>query len=190
MCSTFETSFTKRSFEDVFGLPLSDEPEKTVVRPTDQALVMDKPTRLVCKKFGLSIDWSKQPLLNARSETLFEKASFADVVNQRCLVCASAYFEWRKEGAQKLKNRIYPESQMPFVMAGLYCADRFLIITRAASLDIRHIHGRMPVILSPAQHGLWLDQSIPSPEALNRLLDAPAPKLDWQEDTPDQLSLF
>jgi putative SOS response-associated peptidase YedK len=40
--------------------------------------------------------------LNAKSETIFEKVSFKNsIMQQRCLVLVSGFFEWRSEGGIK-----------------------------------------------------------------------------------------
>ena len=59
--------------------------------------------------WGLGVDWTAKPLINARAETLAEKRTFRPLLERRCLVPATAYFEWRKDGKARHKNRIRPE---------------------------------------------------------------------------------
>ena len=44
------------------------------------------------------------------------------------------------------------------------------MITTDANDLMAPIHDRMPVILSPADYGLWLDEAAQEPERLTRLL--------------------
>jgi len=74
-------------------------------------------------------------------------------------VPATAYFEWRKDGSRRLKNRISLAAGEPFAMAGLSDGERFTIVTCPPAATIAHIHNRMPVILAPDAEGLWLDPS-------------------------------
>ena len=58
-------------------------------------------------QWGLIPKWAKDPkignkLINARSETVYEKPSFKESFTQkRCLIPASGFYEWRKEGGKK-----------------------------------------------------------------------------------------
>jgi len=68
---------------------------------------------LVMMKWGLVPLWTqdihtaKRPI-NARAETLSEKPSFKELLkNQRCLVPASGFFEWKKEGSKKIPFYIH-----------------------------------------------------------------------------------
>src|SRR5437868_12688749 len=47
-------------------------------------------------RWGLQPSWSKAPIINAQAETVLEKRTFRDgVLNQRCLVPADGFYEWR-----------------------------------------------------------------------------------------------
>ena len=108
-------------------------------------------------------------IINARSETIAEKPSFSRYLHQRCLVPATAYFEWaaKVETADKKKPKYIfqpeDESFSLFWMAAIYreVADAtvpvFTILTMDASASVAPIHNRMPVILGnrEARHA-WM----------------------------------
>ena len=131
--------------------------------PADQALVIDARTggpksgtwgRLLI--WVLIAEWSQKPLINARAETIGEKKTFQPLLGNRCLVPATAYFEWRKSGGAKLKNRIAPADGGVLAFAGLSYGERFTVITCRPASGIAHIHGRMPAILAKAAEERWI----------------------------------
>ena len=158
MCTNYENDASPKSIADRFGL--KDVPETIPVsslRPTDPALVIGSGDNARILRWGFEAAWSKQPLVNARAETLSVKPTFRPSLENRCLVPASAYFEWRHDGRKRLKNRIslFDEGLMAF--AGLISADHFTIITCPPVANIAHIHNRMPVILDRQFENDWLD---------------------------------
>jgi len=160
MCSRFELTVHPREMAIRFALPeLPVMANRSEFRPTDQALVVQAGGVSTFLAWGFAVDWSKSPLINARAETLAEKKTFQPVLENRCIVPATAYFEWRKDGSRRLKNRISLASGDLFAMAGLTDGDRFTVVTCPPVGSIDHIHNRMPVILTPAAEDLWLDPS-------------------------------
>ncbi len=105
-------------------------------------------------------------IINARSETAFEKPMFRlPMMERRCLIPATNYFEWETQGKKKIKHALRdPDSQLIY-MAGIYRyeADKllpvFTILTRDAAPGIRYIHERMPVILPPDERKAWLSDT-------------------------------
>ncbi len=104
-------------------------------------------------------------LINARAETLAEKASFKKAYRQRrCLIPATGFFEWQSTESGKKPYHIHLPNQALFAFAGLWehwqhdqetvysCA----IITTAADATIAPIHERMPVIIAPDDYKRWL----------------------------------
>lgn len=103
--------------------------------------------------------------LNARLETLTEKASFKQLVStQRCIVPSSGFFEFQHKGKEKIPYFIYPIDTPMFSMAGLYdewlnretgeIIQSFTIITTIANplMEVIHNHKkRMPLILDQSQ---------------------------------------
>lgn len=127
---------------------------------------------LVLLRWGLIPSWAKDPsignrMINARAETLAEKASFrAALKDRRCLVLADGFYEWQKQGAKKQPYLIKAADGSPFAMAGLWerwndrssgeIVESFTIVTSAANEGLQAIHERMPAILDTAGQEAWL----------------------------------
>ncbi len=131
------------------------------LRPTNRAPVIAGGRRAHLLVWGLPAPWNDKPLINARAETLARKKTFRPLLGNRCLVPATAYFEWRGEGRRKLKMRIAPADGGLMAFAGLTDGDHFTIITCAPAPAIAHIHDRMPVILDAGAEEPWLDLGLP-----------------------------
>src|ERR1051325_6002257 len=157
------------------------------IAPTQPVAVIisDDKKRLVQVRWGLVPSWAKDisignKLINARAETMTEKASFrAAFKKRRCLVVADGFYEWQKFGAGKRPMYIRLQSCKPFGMAGLYevwhspegeeltsCA----IVTTEANDLMKPIHERMPVIIPKENEDLWLDPKVQDTEVLRSLL--------------------
>lgn len=162
MCSDYEMTAQAKEVAEHFGLtapaPLANTDE---FRPTDQALIIsandDGQAQARLMGWGLSVEWDKKPIINARMETVAQKKTFRPLLQARCLVPATGYFEWRKSGTAKLKNRISLEGASIFAFAGLTDGEKFTIITCPPAPAIAHIHDRMPVILAHDALSPWID---------------------------------
>ena len=137
------------------------------VFPTDIVPVVANSRSL--KKTPFLMQWGfsgfgreKRPIINARSETAMERPMFREpLLERRCLIPASHYFEWQTQGRTKIKHAIRTIEPMIF-MAGIYRFEKdkplpvFSILTRSAAPEIEHIHDRMPVILPGLLCDEWL----------------------------------
>ena len=159
MCSRFELNSTPREIAarfDLFEMPAL--PNRQEFRPTDRILIVDAPGKSSLRAWGLPAPWDGSPIFNARSETVTEKPTFQPYLEHRCLIPASAWFEWRKDGKMKQKMRIETtgEKQQPFAFAGLCGEDHATILTTAAIPSLAEIHGRMPLVLTREEAKTWL----------------------------------
>jgi len=136
-------------------------------------------------RWGRIPSWTKdiraaKPLINARAETLGEKPAFRSLMNaHRCLVPASGFFEWKKEGNRKSPVYFRLADDPLFSFAGLFdewhnpegvTVSTYTIITCNANSLVAPAHDRMPVILSRTAEERWLDSGPVTPEELNRIL--------------------
>ena len=133
----------------------------------------ERPDGLSFFQWGLIPRWAKDKsiaskLINARSETLEEKASFKHALkHRRCLVLADGFYEWKKTlKKSKIPYHIFLKTRQLFAFAGLWeewkgddqkQVHSFTIITTSANSAISSIHERMPVILRPEMEQVWLN---------------------------------
>jgi putative SOS response-associated peptidase YedK len=163
-------------------------PDNVDVRPTQQVVVLQTDHVLSLMKWGLVPMWAEDPrigskMINARAEGIASKLSFKKPLRyQRCLIPASAFFEWKGNPGAKVKYRIARKDGELFGFAGLYeswhdprdstggeLATCTIITTQPNEL-VAPIHNRMPVILLPEDEEHWLDLDMSEPEEITRLL--------------------
>ncbi|MEM7437956.1 MAG: SOS response-associated peptidase [Pseudomonadota bacterium] len=152
-----------------------DGPRYNICPTTDIAVcaLYEGERHLVPMRWGFLPRWYKSmtdgPLLiNARSETIAEKPAFRDAARQRrCIIPASGFYEWYREGKVKEPWWIYPSDAGLMAFAGVWqvwngpdgarsvsCA----IVTTQAGEGLSAIHHREPVTLAPKDFGLWLGE--------------------------------
>ncbi len=150
--------------------------------PVLPVILAELPSRVSLEyHWGLIPPWSREieirkNTLNARVESLNDKPAFRDSVNNRCLVLATGYYEWRwndPKGKSKQKFEIHHAEAEAFAFAGLYSRqtlgdgksrNTFTIVTTAANPQMRYVHNnklRMPLMLNPGDEQAWLNASNP-----------------------------
>ncbi len=164
-------------FFDASADRLPEQQPRYNICPTQDimaAVTHDGARHLTMMRWGFIPHWYKAPndgplLINARSETLAEKPAFREACrSRRCLIPATGFYEWSKEGEARLPWFLYSDHGPMLAFAGIWqvwkgpdetrhvtCA----IVTTDASPDIAHIHQRMPVMIEPEHHGLWLGEA-------------------------------
>ena len=172
------------------------------IAPTQSvlAVVNDGQRRGEMMRWGLVPSWAKDvkvgaKMINAVGETSAAKPAFRSAFRRRrCLVLADGFFEWRREGKQRVPMYFRQKSGEPMAFAGLWeswqspggerirsCA----ILTTAANELMAPVHHRMPVILSAETEPLWLDPMTETPDTLEPLLlPAPPELLEAREVSP------
>lgn len=170
--------------------------------PFTPVIANAQPEAIQLAKWGLVPHWADRDFearntLNARIETLADKASFSPYLSNRCLILISGFYEWQwldKQGKRKQKYYITGPTET-FALAGLWSVyDRQLtysIVTTAANPQMAIIHNskeRMPVVLSGTQEADWLSGApIATFRDCQALLD---PQVVIEAGTNQQLSLF
>lgn len=105
----------------------------------------------------------KGVIINARSETAFEKRTFRDSLqNRRCIIPSTGFYEWDSE---KHKFLFRQEGTNALYMAGLYMYYReelrYVILTTEANESMKEIHTRMPLVIPKDEIDTWiLDNSV------------------------------
>ena len=161
------------------------------IAPTQLVLAVtnDGQRRAELMRWGLVPFWAKDikigyRMINAVGETAATKPAFrAAFKKRRCLILADGFFEWRKDGKEKIPTYIFLKSQEPFAFAGLWetwkspageTVKSCTILTTKPNEFMEPIHNRMPVILSGETEALWLDPMTEEPDVLQPLIQ-PAP---------------
>jgi len=184
MCGRFDLYLFKQEIVEIFDIDDIQLPvfkPKANIPPSTQIpyIYQSNNTRhLSTACWGLIPLWAKDKsfasnTFNARSETVSKKPSFREAYkHRRCLIPASAYYEWEKvihndKVAAKQPYWIGRKDESVFAFAGLYenwtdnktgeVVESCTIITRESYPKLNHIHPRMPVILPSDNYQDWLE---------------------------------
>lgn len=193
MCGRFVQAAEPSTYAEMFGARLMSEtppPASYNVAPTDAVLAVAEhgDERLLGTfRWGLIPFWAKDRRIaarniNARSETVHEKAAFRDsFTGRRCLIPADGFYEWQRMPRGKLPHYIHRTDGSPMAFAGLWASWRdrehddervrtCTIITGAPNDTVAPIHDRMPVMLPSGDWDAWLDPGNDDVEQLRSLL--------------------
>lgn len=190
MCGRFSLTKEEAEIEKRFNAKFysNDLIKRYNVAPGQLALVMtgEKPGELQLFKWGLVPSWANEPkigykMINAKSETIFEKPSFRNLVKKRrCLVISDGFYEWKPlTGKYKQPYRILKNDGGLFAFAGLWDAwtdkssgeilNTFTVITTDANEVVAPIHNRMPVILHQEDESKWIGNQLSNEEIAGML---------------------
>ncbi|HEY8162105.1 SOS response-associated peptidase [Methylocystis sp.] len=197
MCGRYALTSAPEAIRRLFGYPETPNfPPRYNIAPTQPIAIVaserqdgKQARRFMLARWGFLPGFVKDPrdfplVINARSETALEKASFRNAMKRRrCLVPADAYYEWLKLGAgRRIERRPYlfrRADRLPMGMAGLWETyagadgaeiDTACILTTDANAAAVSVHDRMPAILEPKDFDAWLDCDNVSPETAAALL--------------------
>ena len=171
--------------------PFEDLIPRYNIAPSQDVLtvVQDGPKRAATfMQWGLIPWWSTEAkgIINARVETIEQKASFSESFERRrCLILADGFYEWERNGRVSQPYYFQMKNRKPFTFAGIW--DRWqgngrmitscAIITTTANELLAEIHHRMPVILSAESHALWLNDDSRSSHLKEMLIPFPAAEM-------------
>jgi putative SOS response-associated peptidase YedK len=144
-------------------------------------------------KWGLVPSWATDPsignkLINARGETVAEKPAFRKAFKQqRGLVFADGFYEWKREGKTNQPYYIRFKDHRLYAFAGLWerwekqepALETCALITTAPNTLMEPIYNRIPVILPEQSYATWLSPSLTNTIYLSGLLD-PYPAEDME----------
>lgn len=166
MCGRYyvddSTSKEIRKILEQLDAKVKDFPKLTgEIFPSMPAPVLAAPDRKIAPdifKWGFPGFKGKSVIINARSETAFEKPMFREsLLSRRCIIPASGFYEWDSS-----KNKIFfsVKNSGILYMAGLYNnfkgENRFVILTTEANSSIADVHDRMPLVLTEDAMESWL----------------------------------
>lgn len=215
MCYYVEQKSSPADAKRRFGIPVSnldhyygglfvsgfDHPNLPIITNEEPKIITTDHT------WGLVPSWSKDlenrnGKLNAKIETINTLPSYRNINQNRCLIIATCFHEWRwldPKGKNKEKYQIYNEDAEIFCFAGLFdkwlnpsngeVLNTFTMVTTEANELMQYIHNykkRMPVMLRREDEQAWLDKSsniqdfsFPGYEA--KLVAFPTPKIQQHE---------
>ena len=181
------------------GFYLSQHQPRYNIAPTQRAPILRlESNKLVCRdlRFGLIPSWAQtppdQPLVNARSESVFEKPSFRGSMQfQRCLVPATGFYEWEKGSGGKSPFLVRQADAPLFFFAGIWSAwqatgqkvESFAILTRSAGPRLASIHHRVPITVNATFKDAWL-----SPQTSKYAIESFLGEVDGDNWAPEPVS--
>jgi putative SOS response-associated peptidase YedK len=183
MCFTIKQSKEPKELEqrfkakNKFNLNIISDNINGFIFPQTSVISNQNPNEIQLFHWGLLPSFTQdmgfiKNTLNAKIETLEEKPSFKNSIQNRCLIIADGFYEWQwldKAGKKKQKYLIELPNQDLFCFAGIYnqwvnkltgeTLNTFAMLTTEANPLMAEIHNskkRMPVILTPQNESLWL----------------------------------
>ena len=198
MCGRFGLFTDLAELVELLGFEVAMAPDAYVPRwniaPTTPVLSINEADGArtgTMMRWGLIPIWAKpdtafkRPMFNARSETVAERPMFRDsFTKRRCLVPASGFFEWRRDGTSKKTPMWIHDAESPLIsFAGIWSVwhgpdgmvESCAILTTSPNSLMEPIHNRMPVILDEDWAAIWLDDAADK----TVLLEALKPR-EWQ----------
>lgn len=158
---------------------------KAEIRPSDSAPVFrmgEHGREQAVMRFGFPTK-DGSLLLNARCETILEKALFREhLFHRRILIPATGFHEW---DPYRRRHTFCSLDGSSLYLAGIHDGEHFVIITTEANESLRAVHDRMPLILDRSLFAPWL-QDRQSISAILRF----RPALLEKSAAPEQMSLL
>jgi putative SOS response-associated peptidase YedK len=224
MCGRFVSVSSPQLLVDRFGVQESavgeHDPDYNVTPRALVPVVRERPPRpgaegdtirvLSLVRWGLVPSWAKSTaigdrLINARAETIAEKAAYKRAFRRRrCIVPADGFYEWRPGRSSSARRPprqpflVRRRDRAPLAFAGLWeiwrdpsvddpdAPDAWVrscvIVTTRADALLEPIHDRMPVVLDERDWDTWLDPGTDDLAHLESLL-VPAPD-EWLDVYP------
>ena len=132
-------------------------------------------TRWAALDWWLTPRWAKErtnryATFNARAETVATASAFrASFRDRRCLVVATSFFEWQRQGKAKQPYAVGLADRSPLTLAGVWdrwtnrdtgeTVESCAVITTEPNALMADIHDRMPVVVGPDERDVWLTGS-------------------------------
>jgi putative SOS response-associated peptidase YedK len=171
IANTLPHDAVAKLFDAVPANALPHLPDYNICPTQDVAVVTQEGGRRYRPmRWGFLPHWYKSPtdgplLINARAETVAEKPAFRKAVRERrCLVPCSGFYEWYREGGEKLPYYFHRADGTPLVMAGVWrewgedALPTFAVLTTEANALMAPIHNRIPVVIEREHWGKWLGE--------------------------------
>jgi len=140
-------------------------------------ITSETPEAFLLGHWGYLPTWANQKtkakaVINARSETVFERPYFrSSIMKRRCVIPVTGFFEWHRTEKKKTPFRFHMDGAL-FSLAGIYTTSKdengqemphYAILTTQANALMEPVHGRIPVILAADEERDWVSDSIDEP---------------------------
>ena len=178
-----------------------DERPRRNISPGEDIVVCTPRRSLVRMRWGIipvgRVNARGRPVLetiiNARSETVFDKSAFEGV--GRAIVPVNGWYEWTGKARKKTMWRIRPEDCDLLAFAAISdrwkapggrILDQVATVTTEPNADVSPIHHRMGVLLDSDGVEKWLSGDVATAQALcrpwpeGRLIIEEVTDVDWQ----------
>jgi len=124
-----------------------------------QERVQDDKSELVMRRFSWGLTTGAHFVINARSETVGEKAMFRRL--KRCIFLATGFYEWSRVKAQKLPHYFTLGGEDSLLLIAAlwdHKTKQVAVLTTSANSSMSWCHTRMPVILDADKAKNWLNE--------------------------------
>lgn len=185
MCGRFALGIPKKRLEEIYGMNVPEAYRSGYNFAPGQPVLAFRHDGGRMMRWGFQPQWQQpkpesRPMINARSETVFDKVSFRKAVrSSRCLVPSEGFYEWKRDGKMRQPYCIQVEEGMTS-LAGIFTEwmdprtgevlDTLAILTCAPNAVVASIHDRMPVIVPESAWINWLAPTLTTPEAIAPML--------------------
>lgn len=176
MCRLYTLKTNPRTLAEIFGVEFPALPGE-LFKTTHKVVAVrqrDGLKEAAIFHWGLIPPWAKDKKegssrVNARAETVAEKNSYrVPFKRKRCLMPASAFYDYKKIGAQREPHLFTVPDQPTFAFAGLWescqlpdgeVVESCSMMTCEPNSLVTQFHDRMPVILPPHVWDHWLSST-------------------------------
>ncbi len=168
------------------------QPGQEVIVLTDEGLKMMRWGMIPVGRVNARGRPVMETIINARSETVFDKSAFEGV--GRAIIPVDGWYEWTGEKRRKTAWRITAKDGSPLLFAAItdtweapggQRVDQVAAVTCEPNGDVKPIHHRMGVLLEPQDVDCWLHgseeeaQKLMRPWPEGRLRIEQADDVDW-----------
>ena len=180
MCGRFAITLPTEAISQLFkAQPVNNLPDvpNFNVCPTNSIHVVTSDEfgrKVESFRWGFVPSWYREInagpiLINARSETLAQKPTFASACKERrCLIPSSGFYEWSKglEG-NKTPWFVTRNDGMPLIFGGVwqewgYASNKIktcAIVTTESNSKLSKLHHRLPLVLEKSDCDFWLGEN-------------------------------
>ena len=149
MCGRYAL-YSKKKFKNKYNININPNYN---ISPNQEVFVIDQNMNIMKLKWGIRAEWKKSLIINARSETMEIKKSFASL--NRCVFISDGYYEWKRIGKLKIPYYHYISDSFLY-FAGLCNNKSCVVVTMDSFHYLSKVHRRQPFFLKENQIDSWI----------------------------------